>query len=76
MKERAWRKTVAESKRIQQTHQLAPGSYGAQLDQIKDPGQKSAFLREHRDAIEAEVRAVQQEATRLRTEQAMTPATL
>ena len=77
MKERAWRKTVAESKRIQQTHQLAPGSYGAQLQEITDPAQKSAFLREHKAEIEAEVFAVQREASRLRNNSLMgEPATL
>lgn len=77
MRERDWRKIKAAEQKIQDTQMADIGLYSSELEKIKDPAQKSAFLREHRDAIEAEVRAVQHEATRLHNNSVMAePATL
>jgi hypothetical protein len=64
--ERDWRVTKAEAQRVQDAMRLDGVSFSAQLAEIKDPQARSAFLKEHKAEIEAEVLEVQQNAASVR----------
>lgn len=77
MRERDWRKTLAQAQKVQDSQMADIGLYSTELAKITDPTAKSRFLNEHRSEIEGEVFAVQREATRLRNNSLMgEPATL